>query len=160
MSKMIFLIGASLLVACTHPTVDRSEVPNYAGKWLEKDEFSEYSLELFTIDQMSQTYRFELYGYERRGAVKYPGGMVDPYFIITIKDGKAFYEDDEHVQVDNHDLYYEGEERCKVFFEFAEDHVDIRTEACEFIRGGAGVKFEGRYFRVKDELGNGRVRTE
>ena len=42
-------------------------------------------------------------------------------------------------------LYNEGEERCKVYFEFNKDSIKVKTEACSLVYGSFGVSFDGEY---------------
>ena len=39
----------------------------------------------------------------------------------------------------------EGEERCKVFFEFDKETIRVITKDCSMIYAGYGVYFDGEY---------------
>ena len=74
--------------------------------------------------------------------------MDDEVFIIEVKNQKAKYSDDGREFEEGWSLYYEGEERCKVYFEFNKDSIKVKTEACSLIYGGFGVSFDGEYLSV------------
>ena len=49
------------------------------------------------------------------------------------------------VEVDDLPLYNQGEERCKVFFEFDKETIRVITKDCSMIYAGCGVYFDGEY---------------
>ena len=71
--------------------------------------------------------------------------MNDEVFIIKVKDNQAVYSDEGREFEEGWSLYHEGEERCKVYFEYNKDSIKVKTEACSLVYGGYGVSFDGLY---------------
>ena len=77
--------------------------------------------------------------------IRFPGSMTEKRFVVQIIDNYGYYSDDILVEVDDFPLYSEGEERCKVFFEFDKEIIRVITKDCSMIYAGYGVYFDGEY---------------
>ena len=69
--------------------------------------------------------------------------MNNRVFVIEVKENQAMYSDDVREFNEDFPLYNEGEERCKVYFEFENNSIKVNTEACSLIYGGFGLSFDG-----------------
>jgi regulation of enolase protein 1 (concanavalin A-like superfamily) len=124
---------------------------NYAGKWTISGDSFENTLVLEKIEGKENTYKFSFDGWRKsydtfaRKNVKFLGGMSEDFFILEIKDNKAYYSDDGLVLDEELPIYDKGEERCKVYFTFYQGSISVETVACAMIYGGFGVTFDGTY---------------
>ena len=75
--------------------------------------------------------------------------MNDKEFTIEVKDSYAEYADSKEKIADGSSLYYEGEEPCKIHFNFSNNSIEVKTENCHLIYGGYGVLFDGLYKKIK-----------
>ena len=111
----------------------------------------ENTLTLEKIKNEDDSYKFTFFGwrdsYDRytKQVIKFSGEMLADYFVIEVRDNKAYYNDDALVEDGELPLYREGEERCKVYFAFNKDSITVKTQDCNFIYGGFGVAFDGTY---------------
>ena len=127
---------------------------NYSGTWISSGDKFENTLSLEEVEGMQETYKFSFNGWRisydflAKQNIKFSGVMDDEVFIIEVKNQKAKYSDDGREFEEGWSLYHEGEERCKVYFEFNKDSVKVKTEACSLIYGGFGVSFDGEYLSV------------
>ena len=146
MKKLILL-----LLLLTTPFVGFSQDENYAGEWGVSGEEFENTMILEKINGKENSYRFSFFGWRNsydtytRQVIKFPGEMNNEVFILEIKDGRAHYSDDVLVLDEEIPLYYEGEERCSVYFNFNNETIEVRTEFCRGIYAGFGVFFDGAY---------------
>lgn len=127
---------------------------DYSGSWVSSGDNFENTLTLEKIEGKKDAYKFTFYGWRisndvyAKQDIKFSGEMNDEVFIIKVKDNQAVYSDDGREFEEGWSLYHEGEERCKVNFEFNKDSIKVKTEACSLIYGGFGVSFDGLYSRV------------
>ena len=140
---MILLLMAPLLVL--------GQDKNYQGQWSASDKAFENILTLEKIDEKENIYQFSFNGWRKsydtftKQIIRFPGSMTEDRFIVQIIDNYGYYSDDTLVEVDDFPLYSEGEERCKVFFEFNEETIRVITKDCSMIYAGYGVYFDGEY---------------
>ena len=126
---------------------------DYSGSWDSSGDNFENTLTLEKVKGEQDTYKFSFNGWRisydvyAKQNIKFSGGMNDEVFIIKVKDNQALYSDDGREFEEGWSLYNEGEERCKVYFEFNKDSVKVKTEACSLIYGGFGVSFGGEYIK-------------
>ena len=131
---------------------DDSPDVNYEGLWTASGDSFQNELVLEIVDPKEQRYKFSLAGWRKSydpyadDIIKFFGEMSDDRFEIQIIDNIGYYTDDTYVDDDEEfPTYLEGEERCKVIFEFDEETIRIKTTACSFIYAGFGVSFDGEY---------------
>ena len=140
---MILLLMAPLLVL--------GQDKNYQGQWSASGEAFENILTLEKIDEKENIYQFSFNGWRKsydtftKQIIRFPGSMTEDRFIVQIIDNYGYYSDDTLVEVDDFPLYSEGEERCKVFFEFGKGAIRVITKDCSMIYAGYGVYFDGEY---------------
>ena len=140
---MILLLMAPLLVF--------GQDKNYQGQWSASGEAFENILTLEKINEKENIYQFSFDGWRKsydtftRQIIRFPGSMTEDRFIVQIIDNYGYYSDDILVEVDDLPLYNEGEERCKVFFEFDKETIRVITKDCSMIYAGYGVYFDGEY---------------
>ena len=124
---------------------------DYSGTWINSGNNFENTLTLEKIEGDLNTYKFSFdgwsksYDYFTDQEVKFLGGMNNEVFIIEVKENQAVYSDDVLEFEEGRSIYNEGEERCKVYFEFNKYSIKVITEACSLIYGGFGVSFDGDY---------------
>ena len=124
---------------------------DYSGSWVSSGDNFENTLTLEKIEDKEDTYKFSFNGWRisydvyAKQDIKFSGEMNDEVFIIKVKDNQAVYSDDGREFEEGWSLYREGEERCKVYFEFNKDSIKVKTEACSLVYGGFGVSFDGEY---------------
>jgi len=141
--------NAVLLILLTF--LDYNQVTDYSGSWVSSGDNFENTLTLEKIEGKKDTYKFTFNGWRisydvyAKQNIKFSGGMNDEVFIIKVKDNQAVYSDDGREFEEGWNLYGEGEERCKVYFEFSKDSIKVKTEACSLVYGGFGVSFDGTY---------------
>ena len=156
------------LISLIHiiPLLVFSQNTDYSGEWTDSSPAStvssvriipgekfENTLTLEKIKDEENSYKFTFFGwrdsYDRyaKQVIKFSGEMLADHFVIEVIDNKAYYNDDSLVEDGELPLYNEGEERCKVYFEFNKDSVKVKTEACSLVNGGFGVSFDGAYTR-------------
>jgi hypothetical protein len=142
---MILLLMSPLLVF--------GQVENYEGQWSASGEAFENILTLEKIDEKEDIYQFSFNGWRKsydtftKQIIRFPGSMTEKRFKVQIIDNYGYYSDDIFVEVDDFPLYNEGEERCKVFFEFDNQTIRVITKDCSMIYAGYGVYFDGEYTR-------------
>jgi hypothetical protein len=140
---MISLIMSPLLVF--------GQNENYQGQWSASGEAFENNLILEKINEKEDIYQFSFNGWRKsydtftKQIIKFPGDMSEDRFVVQIIDNYGYYTDDTLVEVDDLPLYNEGEERCKVFFEFNKETIRVITKDCSMIYAGYGVYFDGEY---------------
>jgi hypothetical protein len=140
---MVLLVMAPLLVV--------GQVENYQGQWSSSGEAFENILTLEKINEKENIYQFSFNGWRKsydtftKQIIRFPGNMTEERFIVRIIDNYGYYTDDILVEVDDFPLYNEGEERCKVFFEFDNQTIRVITKDCSMIYAGYGVYFDGEY---------------
>ena len=126
---------------------------DYSGSWVSSGDNFENTLTLEKIKGKKDAYKFTFNGWRisydvyAKQNIKFSGGMNDEVFIIKVKDNQAVYSDDGREFEEGWSLYREGEERCKVYFEFSKDSIKVKTEACSLVYGGFGVFFDGEYIQ-------------
>ena len=132
-----------------------NQTTDYSGSWVSSGDNFENTLTLEKIEGNKDTYKFTFNGWRisydvyAKQNIKFSGGMNDEVFIIKVKDNQAVYSDDGREFEEGWSLYHEGEERCKVYFEYNKDSIKVKTEACSLIYGGFGVSFDGEYIQKK-----------
>ena len=142
---IILLVMAPLLVF--------GQDENYQGQWSASGEAFENILTLEKIDEKEDIYQFSFNGWRKsydtftKQIIRFPGSMTEDRFIVQIIDNYGYYTDETLVEVDDLPLYNEGEERCKVFFEFDKKTINVITKDCSMIYAGYGVYFDGEYKR-------------
>ena len=141
--------NAILLILLTFLSSKQSA--DHSGSWVSSDDNFENTLTLEKIEDKEDTYKFSFNGWRisydvyAKQNIKFSGSMNDEVFIIKVKDNQAVYSDDGREFEEGWSLYHEGEERCKVYFEYNKDSIKVKTEACSLIYGGFGVSFDGLY---------------
>ena len=145
--------NAILLILLTFLSSKQST--DYSGSWINFGDNFENTLTLEKIEGKEDTYKFTFNGWRisydvyAKQNIKFSGGMNDEVFIIKVKGNQAVYSDDGREFEEGWSLYHEGEERCKVYFEYNKDSIKVKTEACSLIYGGFGVSFDGEYIQKK-----------
>ena len=126
---------------------------DYSGSWVSSGNKFENTLSLEKIDGKPNTYKFSFNGWRKsydsftNQEIKFSGGMNNEVFIIEVKENQAVYSDDVREFEEGWSLYHEGEERCKVYFDFNKHSIKVKTEACSLVYGGFGVSFDGDYLK-------------
>lgn len=126
---------------------------NYQGQWSTSGDTFQNTLTLEKVDDKEDIYQFSFVGWRKsydtftKQIIRFSGSMTEDRFIVQIKDNYGYYNDDKLVEVDDFPLYNEGEERCKVFFEFDKETIMVITKDCSMIYAGYGVYFDGEYKR-------------
>lgn len=126
---------------------------DYSGSWISSGDNFQNTLTLEKIDGTQNIYKFSFDGWRisydtfTKQDIRFSGEMKDEVFLIEIKQEKAIYSDDGREFEEGWELYLEGEERCKVYFEFDDYLIKVKTVDCSFIYGGYGVSFDGDYLR-------------
>ena len=144
--------NAILLILLTFLGYNQST--DYSGSWVSSGDNFENTLTVKKIEEKKDTYKFTFNGWRisydvyAKQNIKFSGEMNDEVFIIKVKGNQAVYSDDGREFEEGWSLYREGEERCKVYFEFSKDSIKVKTEACSLVYGGFGVSFDGVYLRV------------
>ena len=138
-----------LLIFITSLSCKRST--GYSGSWMSAGDNFENTLTLEKVEGKQDTYKFSFNGWRisydvlAKQNIKFLGGMDDEVFVIEVKENQAVYSDDVREFSEEFPLYNEGEERCKVYFEFNKDSIKVKTRACSLVYGGFGVSFDGEY---------------
>ena len=141
--------NAIVLILLTSLSINQST--DYSGTWVNSGDKFENKLTLEKIEGDLNTYKFSFDGWRKSydsftdQEVKFLGGMNDEVFIIELDENQAVYSDDLREFEEGWSLYNEGEQRCKVYFEFNKDSIKVKTEACSLIYAGFGVSFDGLY---------------
>ena len=141
--------NAIVLILLTSLSINQST--DYSGTWVNLGDKFENKLTLEKIEGNLNTYKFSFDGWRKSydsftdQEVKFLGGMNDEVFIIELDENQAVYSDDLREFEEGWSLYNEGEQRCKVYFEFNKDSIKVKTEACSLIYAGFGVSFDGLY---------------
>ena len=141
--------NAIVLILLTSLSINQST--DYSGTWVNSGDKFENTLTLEKIEGNLNTYKFSFDGWRKSydsftdQEVKFLGGMNDEVFIIELDENQAVYSDDLREFEEGWSLYNEGEQRCKVYFEFNKDSIKVKTEACSLIYAGFGVSFDGLY---------------
>ena len=126
---------------------------NYQGQWSTSDDTFQNTLTLEKVDDKEDIYQFSFVGWRKsydtftKQIIRFSGSMTEDRFIVQIIDNYGYYTDETLVEVDDLPLYNEGEERCKVFFEFDKKTINVITKDCSMIYAGYGVYFDGEYKR-------------
>ena len=145
------IITSILILLVMTPLLVFGQDENYQGQWSASGEAFENILTLEKIYEKEDIYRFSFNGWRKsydtftKQIIRFPGSMTEDRFIVQIIDNYGYYSDDTLVEVDDFPLYSEGEERCKVFFEFNEETIRVITKDCSMIYAGYGVYFDGEY---------------
>tara|TARA_B100000768_G_C11247985_1_gene362698 strand:+ start:257 stop:736 length:480 start_codon:yes stop_codon:yes gene_type:complete len=148
------LITSILILLMMAPLVVFGQDENYQGQWSVSGEDFENNLTLEKINEKEDIYQFSFNGWRKsydtftKQIIKFPGDMSEDRFLVQIIDNYGYYSDDILVEVDELPLYNEGEERCKVFFEFDIQTIRVITQDCSMIYAGYGVYFDGEYKKV------------
>ena len=127
----------------------------YSGTWICEGENFQNTLVLEKLPEKKNTYKFSFNGWRisydsfAKQNIKFLGSMSDDVFIVEIADDKAKYSDDGREFDEEFPLYNDGEDRCKLFFEFSDTTIIVKSESCHFIYGGKGVLFDGIYVKQK-----------
>ncbi len=141
--------NAIVLILLTSLSINQST--DYSGTWVNSGDKFENKLTLEKIEGNLNTYKFSFDGWRKSydsftyQEVKFLGGMNDEVFIIELDENQAVYSDDLREFEEGWSPYNEGEQRCKVYFEFNKDSIKVKTEACSLIYAGFGVSFDGLY---------------
>ena len=149
MKNLVYIFLSVLLVSCEESATD------YSGKWIAKGDNFENNLVLEKLTGEKHMYKFSFIGWREsydplaRQNIRFGGNMSEEFFIIEIKEGKAYYSDDDRIESGEFSLYSEGEERCKLLFEFNDKTINIKTTGCHLIYGGRSVLFDGVYNKTK-----------
>lgn len=145
MKNFIYVILSVLMVSCGESTID------YTGTYMASGDNFENKLILEKIVGKKEMYKFSFSGWREsydplaRQNIRFGGNMSEDFFTIEIKEGKAHYSDDSRIETGEFPLYREGEQRCKLLFEFNDQTINIKTTDCHLIYGGRGVLFDGVY---------------
>lgn len=145
MKNLIYIFLSVLLVSFDESATD------YSGKWIAKGDNFENNLVLEKLAEEKHMYKFSFLGWREsydpltRQNIRFGGNMSEDFFVIEIKEGRAYYSDDDRIESGEFPLYSKGEERCKLLFEFNDKTINIKTTSCDFIYGGRGVLFDGVY---------------
>ena len=145
------LIITIMILLLMSPILVFGQDENYQGQWSSSGEAFENTLTLEKIDEKEDVYQFSFVGWRKsydtftKQIIRFSGSMREDKFIVQIIGNYGYYTDDTLVEVDNFPLYKEGEERCKVFFEFGKETIRIITKDCSMIYAGYGVYFDGEY---------------
>ena len=148
------IITSILILLVMTPLLVFGQDENYQGQWSASDKAFENILTLEKIDEKENIYQFSFDGWRKsydtftKQIIRFPGSMTEDRFIVQIIDNYGYYTDDIIVEVDDLPLYSEGEERCKVFFEFGKETIRVITKDCSMIYAGYGVYFDGEYKKV------------
>ena len=124
---------------------------DYSGSWMSAGDHFENTLTLEKVEGKQDMYKFSFNGWRisydvlAKQNIKFLGGMDDEVFVIEVKENQAVYSDDGREFSVEFPLYNEGEERCKIYFEFNKDSIKVKTRACSLVYGGFGVSFDGEY---------------
>tara|TARA_B100002052_G_C15469912_1_gene413790 strand:- start:107 stop:547 length:441 start_codon:yes stop_codon:yes gene_type:complete len=141
--------NAIVLILLTSLSINQST--DYSGTWVNSGDKFENKLTLEKIEGDLNIYKFSFDSWRKSydsftdQEVKFLGGMNDEVFIIELDENQAVYSDDLREFEEGWSLYNEGEQRCKVYFEFNKDSIKVKTEACSLIYAGFGVSFDGLY---------------
>ena len=129
---------------------------NYEGEWTVSGDSFENTLMLEKVNTNENLYKFSFVGWRKSydtftdQIIKFLGEMSEDRFVIQIRDNVGYYTDDTYVEDDDEfRLYNQGEERCKVLFEFDKESIRVNTTACRMIYAGFGVSFDGEYKKTK-----------
>ena len=147
------IITSILILLVMTPLLVFGQDENYQGQWSASGEAFENILTLEKIDEKEDIYQFSFDGWRKsydtftKQIIRFPGSMTEKRFVVQIIDNYGYYTDDKLVEVDDFPLYNEGEERCKVFFEFDNQTIRVITKDCSMIYAGYGVYFDGEYTR-------------
>lgn len=126
---------------------------DYSGSWISAGDTFENTLTLEKIVGNPDTYKFSFAGWREsydpfsKENIRFGGYMSEDFFTIEIIEGKANYSDDNRIESGEFPLYSEGEERCKLWFEFNDQTITVKSAGCHLIYGGRGVLFDGVYRR-------------
>ena len=148
-NKVIFITIMILLLMA--PLLVFGQDENYQGQWSASGEAFENILTLEKIDEKEDIYQFSFNGWRKsydtftKQIIRFSGTMTAARFLVQIIENYGYYSDDKLVEVDDFPLYEEGEERCKVFFEFDKEIIRVITKDCSMIYAGYGVYFDGEY---------------
>jgi hypothetical protein len=143
-----------LILLLMTPLLVLGQDKNYQGQWSASGEAFENTLTLEKINEKENIYQFSFDGWRKfydtftKQIIRFPGSMSEERFVVQIVDNYGYYTDDIYVEVDELPLYNEGEERCKVFFEFDKETIRVITKDCSMIYAGYGVYFDGEYKKV------------
>lgn len=146
--KYIILLISITSMSCKQST-------DYSGSWKSAGDNFENTLTLEKVEGKQDTYKFSFNGWRisydilAKQNIKFLGGMNDEVFIIEVKENQAVYSDDGREFSEEFLLYREGEERCKLLFEFNDKTINIKTTGCHLIYGGRSVLFDGVYNKTK-----------
>jgi hypothetical protein len=149
------IITSILILLVMTPLLVFGQVENYQGQWSASGEAFENILTLEKIDEKENIYQFSFDGWRKsydtftKQIIRFPGSMTEKRFVVQIIDNYGYYSDDILVEVDDFSIYKEGEERCKVFFEFGKGAIRVITKDCSMIYAGYGVYFDGEYKKTK-----------
>ena len=123
---------------------------DYTGTWECKGDVFEYKLVLEKIKGNKYSFSFngwrKSYDHFARDTMKFLGQMNDKELTIEVKDNYAEYADSKEKTADGFNLYHEGEEPCKILFNFSSNSIVVKTENCHLIYGGFGILFDGEYY--------------
>ena len=123
---------------------------DYTGTWECKGDVFENKLVLEKIKGNKYSFSFngwrKSYDHFARDTMKFLGQMNDKEFTIEVKDNYAEYVDSKEKTADGSSLCHEGEEPCKILFNFSNNSIEVKTENCHLIYGGFGVLFDGEYY--------------
>ena len=114
--------NAIVLILLTSLSINQST--DYSGTWVNSGDKFENKLTLEKIEGNLNTYKFSFDGWRKSydsftyQEVKFLGGMNDEVFIIELDENQAVYSDDLREFEEGWSIYSEGEQRCKVYFEF------------------------------------------
>jgi hypothetical protein len=149
MKNLIYILLLILTYSCKEAAKD------YSGNWMASGDSFENNLVLEKISNQKDAYKFSFYGWREsydiytRQKIKFPGSMFGDFFTIEINEGKAYYSDDSLIEEGEYRIYEDGEERCKLFFEFNYPTIKVKSTDCNLIYGGSGVLFDGYYKKVE-----------
>lgn len=126
-------------------------VKDYSGSWAVSGDDFENILTLEKVKGKANTYKFTFdcwrisYDFITKENQKFFGGMEGDVYVFDIVDNKAIYSDYGREYDNGESLYLEGEQRCKVYFEFNKNSINVDTEVCNIMYAGWGVSFDGEY---------------
>ena len=146
MMKYVFVL-ALILISITGCNLNH----DYSGIWESKGDVFENTLILKKIKGNQYSFSFDgwrkSYDHFARDTMKFIGQMNDKEFTINIEDSYAVYTDSKEKTADDSSLYHEGEDPCKILFNFSNNSIEVKTENCHLIYGGFGVLFDGEYIK-------------
>ena len=148
---LILFIGFLILSFFTISSVQTSD---YSGVYIQESTNYKYVLTISKIDK--NIYQFNFDGWNKsydnfiKDTTNFHGKIEGDQFVVEVDDAKGHYDDLVSEPKEN-SLYYEGEERCNIYFEFGENEINVLTESCRGIYGSGAVQWKGTYLKLENK---------